>query len=135
MFNERWQGWKKKSRWSPHKHKNITNLSEDQLYEWLKDVDCYATPLLNKLREEDFIQKVLAELKEISIVEGDPTTQHPNQIIVDITHLKPDGFQPTKTVLTTLAHFIRPCLCNDCVHTRQYECYLNDCECCTGECT
>jgi len=139
MFNERWQGWKQQTKWQPYNIRNVTNITEEIFAEWVDGVDSHGTyiffPYTKRRQVEEAIRKALAELKEIDIVRGDPQTQHPSQVIVDITSLKPEGFQPTKTVLTTLAHIIIPCPCNECEHNLQYECYLNNCKCCTSECT
>ena len=112
-------------------------IPQGQLLKWLKGIDTYENRLVEDW-EEDHIRQRVKDLKKIDgifVVEGDWKTQLISDIIIDITVLKPEGFHPGKNVTMTLAHFIRPCPCDDCDHENQYECYLNDCECCSGSCT
>jgi len=108
----------------------------DHLSDWLYSTDCYGNRMVQDW-EIDFIFNHLNELTEddLVIVEGDLKKDEPNDILIDITHLAPDDFQPGKSVIISLAHFIRPCPCKSKCHNWQYECYLNDCDCCSGECT
>ena len=91
MFNERWQGWKKKTKWAPYTVRNIANVSEKRLVKWMDDVDSYGNKVIDKEREEDFIRKTLAELKKVTIVEGNPKKHTINKVIVDITVLQKAG--------------------------------------------
>ena len=100
--------------------------------QWLIDKDCRGNPLVGEWEKPKIINRY-KRLKMVSIVKGDIKKDKPNQIIIDITHLTPKKFQPNKNVLTTLAHFIRPCPCG--CHKWQWQCYINDCQCCTDECT
>jgi hypothetical protein len=100
--------------------------------QWLDDKDSHGTPLLGEW-EKKYIINRYKRITNIKIVKGDIKKNKPNQIIIDITHLTPKNFQPNKNVLITLAHFIRPCPCG--CHKLQWQCYINDCQCCMGECT
>jgi len=109
-------------------------IDETIINEWFGLTDCHGVQLI-KEEEHDFIRNRISQLSDLQIVSGDIDTDLPSAIVIDITHLKPDGFQANKNVHITLSHFIRPCYCKDCEHESQYECYLNDCNCCTGDCT
>jgi len=102
---------------------------------WLESKDCYGNNLIGEW-EKPYILKRFKEIEPfLRITKGDIEKDMPNQILVDITHLKKSSFQPGKKVIITLSHFLRPCACMECKHDWQYECYLNDCKCCTDECT
>ncbi len=107
---------------------------ENTLNSWLLSKDCYGNRMVQDW-ELPLIKKRLLEIEDLSIVQGNIETDTPNQILVDITYLKPKKFQPNKKVIITLSHFLRPCLCSGCIHDHQYECYLNECKCCSGDCT
>lgn len=109
---------------------NLTKKFQD----WLNEKDCYGNPLLAEWEKSAIIKRyMLLSLNDLIIFEGNPDRDAPNSIIIDITHLSKKNFQPQKKVLINLAHYLRPCPC-DC-HQYQYECYLEDCVCCTDECT
>ena len=111
---------------------NIYKKFED----WLETQDCYGNPMVGEWEKETIKDHFKALKKsDIEIVYGDEKKDQPNTIMLDITSLSSPDFQPGKIITVTLAHYIRPCPCSDCSHTWQYECYLNDCLCCTDECT
>jgi len=107
-------------------------IDEKILNSWIKSLDCYGNRMVSD-NETVLIKNRLESLKDVEIVKGNIKTDYPNKILVDITHLTPKDFQPNKKVFISLSHFIRPCPCK--CHDWQYECYLNDCTCCTDECT
>lgn len=101
--------------------------------EWLISEDCYGNRMVAD-EERSFIIKRFEEVKDaLSIVEGDLEKDHPGTILIDITHHAPD-LHPGKNVWINLAHYIRPCSCEECNHECQYECYISNCKCC-DECT
>ena len=102
--------------------------------DWLVCKDCYGTRMVDDW-EKPLITIRLQELLkgDIKITTGDLQTDQPNNVIVDITHLAPNLH--AHEVLINFSHFIRPCPCDTCDHKYQYECYIEDCDCCTSECT
>lgn len=106
----------------------------NHLSDWLYSTDCRGNRLIQEW-EIPLIFRRLNDLEEddLIVIEGDLEKDYPNAIIVDITHLVPDEFHPGKEVRISLAHFIRPCPCG--CHEYQYECYIADCDCCSGDCT
>lgn len=113
----------------------IDYTNSKQFNTWLKSKDCRGNRLVLD-KEKQAILKRFEETKDtVKIVEGDLEQDQPNEIVVDVTHLAPKDFQPGKTILTSLAHFIRPCYCSKCDHKYQVECYLADCRCCSNPCT
>jgi hypothetical protein len=108
--------------------------NETILNKWLKSLDSYGNRMVAD-SELPFIQKRIQDIKNLVVVSGDPKTDEPNQIQVDVTFLRPKtGFQKDKQIYISLAHYIRPCLCKECKHEAQYECYLNNCKCCMDTC-
>jgi len=102
----------------------------EQFENWLISKDCYGNRMIAD-KEKPAIIKRFKELDNIKVIKGDINKDKPNEILIDIT---PEGWKG-KPVWVNLAHHIRPCLCNKCDHKYQSECYLEDCACCTDECT
>ena len=101
---------------------------------WFASTDCYGNKLIGDWEEPLIIFRFGEVVNDLKIVQGNLETDMPNEVLVDITSLKPKGFQPDKKVVISLAHFIRPCRCVVCKHVWQYECYLNNCKCCMDGC-
>jgi len=104
-------------------------------HKWLFSKDCYGNRLVLDIEHPTIIERLELIKDTVKIVEGSLNKNQPNQINIDITELVPKDFQPNKKVLTTLAHFLRPCLCKECTHESQWECYAAKCKCCIDECT
>ena len=92
--------------------------------DWLQSKDCYGNSIIGEW-EKDIIRKRFKQLRLKDC--------KPNEELIDITKYKPQNYKSNKPILITLSHFLRPCPCG--CHKWQYECYLNDCKCCTDECT
>ncbi len=116
-------------------------IASQHFQDWLVSRDCHGTRMVKDLEKSD-IEKQLKKLKKLEVVSGDLLIDQPNTFFIDITEILPGSklnqTKEGKQIHTTLAHYIRPCLCEDdkCKqHGYQYECYLENCKCCTDECT
>lgn len=108
-----------------------------KLDEWLKSKDSYGTRVVGDWEAQLILERLLEVEPELKIVDGNLVDNTPNEILIDITHLRIAGgvHKEGKKILISLAHYLRPCPCSGCAHDWQHECYLADCACCTDDCT
>jgi len=92
--------------------------------DWFYSTDGYGNRLVQDW-ERPFVERRWEQVKDSlpPVLEGKIGVDHPNAIIL---------FHKDKHI--TLAHYLRPCPCDECEHEWQIDCYFVDCECCSSEC-
>jgi len=105
-----------------------------KLVEWLFCVNSYGDRMVEDWEFPYIVARWHQIKDEITIIEGSIEENQPNAILVDISHIKNQKEGRKDKAYLTLAHYLRPCPCDECPHDWQYECFLVNCKCCTEVC-